>query len=325
MGWIDVLRAADANHQVTSVDRAVALGVSRATFYRSTRPRDGWSAPYPGVRVAPGATGVKTALAAAVAAAPNAVIAGRTATWLRGLRDYPPAVNELVVPHGAWRPVGPKLVVRSARWLRSEDLEEVDGLPTLAIPALVIDACTWSERDLRSVIIDLLHQGAVGLDDIKGRLDGVGPRRGRGRLRELVDDLADRQVESVFHDDVLEALGRRGYRPSLSVTPIETPDGRGLRVDIGLPWSVGVEPEGDRFHRTREQRRSDRRRTAQYAGTDWVPVPVDWRDWQLEPERVFRAIDAAILAQLRRGIGVGEPLPPHLVAASRPGGQGNGE
>jgi hypothetical protein len=127
-------------------------------------------------------------------------------------------------------------------------------------------------------------------------------------------DLLDRGVESVFEDEVRADLAVRGYRPSPAPVRIDTPDRRGLTVDIALPWAVAVEPEGDLFHRTREQRRSDRRRTAQYAGTAWVPVPIDWRDWQLTPQVVRAAIDAAVLAQHATGRGATTPLPPHLRA-----------
>jgi hypothetical protein len=312
--WSDVLEDAHRRHRVTSVRRATALGVSRATFYRRTTPRAGWTAPFPGVRITPGGLpSVRTQVVSLVEAVGAGAAAGRTAAWLHGLRTYPPDVVEIVALHGCWRPPRrPTYRVRLARWLRPEDVVEVDGVPVLDLPALAVSAARWAPRELRALIIDALQRGLTDLPALVARAAAVGPVDGVGELRTLLRDLQQRQVESVFHDEVLDTLQRRGYRPATEVTHLATPDGRGLAVDIALPWHVAVEPEGDAFHRTRAQRRADRRRVAQYAGTSWVPVPVDWHDWHLEPERVLAAVDAAILAQRARGIGRDVPLPAHL-------------
>jgi very-short-patch-repair endonuclease len=66
---------------------------------------------------------------------------------------------------------------------------------------------------------------------------------------------------------------------------------------------VVIETEGDAFHRTREQRRLDRRRMAAYAATPYAVVPVDWRDWYRDREHVLASIDAAIARQRQLGIG----------------------
>lgn len=166
----------------------------------------------------------------------------------------------------------------------------------------------WSatDRDLRALLIDGLHRGVVTVDEIVRYLEGVGPVPGKVRLRRLCEDLAGRQVESIFNDEVGAELARLGYPPDRSVRRISTPDGVGLRIDVALPtWQIAVEPVGDTFHRTREARRQDRRRHAAYAGTDWVQVPGDWRDWHLDRAHVLRSIDAAIVRQRRRGEVVG--------------------
>jgi hypothetical protein len=327
--WAAVVQDAARRHRVTSVSRAASLGVSSATFYRRTSAEPGWSRPFPGVRVAPGELpSVQTQVVSLLEAIGAGGAAGRTGAWLHGLRPYPPDVIEVIAPHGRWRP--PRRAsyrVRLARWLADDDLVELDGVAVLALPALLISAARWEPRELRALAIDALQRGLTDLDHLRARVSAVGPVEGVGTVRRLLGELGDRRVESVFHDEVLDTLHQRGYRPARTVTRIATPDRRGLSIDIALPWSVAVEPEGDAFHRSRAQRRADRRRTAQYAGTDWVPVPVDWHDWMLEQDRVLAAIDAALLAQWTRGFGRDVPLPPHLetVASGRPPRRDGGE
>jgi hypothetical protein len=313
--WIDVERDAAAHHGVTSARRAQELGVSAATFHRRATAARGWGAPHPGVRTSPtSVAGVKRDLLVATRALRGtSAAAGQAATWLHDLRRWPPDRLEVVVDHRGYLPaLGPPYAMRRARWLRADDVAEIDGVPTLTVPALLLSVARWPLRELRALLIDALHRGLVTVPAVRARVGTVGPTAGVGGLRRLLDELADRTVESVFHDDVLEELLRLGYRPSRHPVRIDTDDGRGVLADIGLPWKVAVEPEGDAYHRTREQRRKDRRRAAQYAGTEWRSVPVDWRDWHLERSSVLAALDAAVLAQWRAGVGTQVPLPPHL-------------
>jgi hypothetical protein len=312
--WRDVVVDAEGRHGVTSRWRADQLGLDSTTFYRRSAAA-GWEPVLPGVRIAPGRAQDLRSILVAVADATRgqAVAAGRTATWLHGLREWPPQLLEVLVPHELSPPPRHRrIVVRRARWLRAGDMIDVDAVRTLNGPALALSAARWPAEELRGLLIDGSHRGILDLEELLERLVDVGPIPGKGALRKAAHDLLHRGIESVFEDDVRTDLSRRGYQPAPGPQRIETPDGRGLTIDIALPWKVAVEPEGDLYHRTREQRRADRRRTAQYAGTDWVPVPVDWRDWQLEPDRVRRAIDAALLAQQRAGRGGTSLLPPHL-------------
>jgi hypothetical protein len=311
--WSEIARVAEDRHHVMNVRLAEDLGIDASTFFRRTAS-EAWVVPFPGVRIAPGkGEDLRPVLVAAIDAADGiAAAAGRTAAWLHGFEQRPPKRLEIVVRHGAAPPEHDLLLVRRSRWLRASDVAEVDAVPTLTGPALALSAASWRADDLRALLIDAAHHGVLDLGDVEQRAKEVGPIAGKGRLRRLAAELAGKRMESIFEDDVRRDLDRRGYRPLPGPEAIETPDGRGLTIDIALPWCVAVEPEGDAHHRTREQRRADRRRTAQYAGTPWVPVPVDWRDRQLEPERVLSSIDDAVLAQHRAGHGAEVPLPSHL-------------
>jgi hypothetical protein len=311
--WAAVSRDAEGRHHVASVTRAAELGLGPSSFYEGAA-RAGWSKLFPGTRVAPGKAGdLKTILVAVTDSAPLAAASERTAAWLHGLVLRPPQRLEVVIPHGRSARKHDRVGFRRARWIDPErDVVEVDAIPTLGGSALALTWASLEGAELRTLLIDAAHRGIVDLGALEARIAGLGSFPGRERLRRLAVELAQSRMESGFEDDVRRDLTRRGYDPAPGPTPIATPDGKGLTVDIALPWYVAVEPEGDRFHRTREQRRTDRRRLAQYAGTPWVPVPVDWRDWQLEPDRVRAAIDAAVLSQHRAGWGREVPLPPHL-------------
>jgi hypothetical protein len=175
---------------------------------------------------------------------------------------------------------------------------------------MVISASHLGPRSVRPLLIDATFHGLTDPDEVLARVERIGPIPGRGSLVAVARWLADRRVESVFQDDVAAVLTLLGYAPATSTTRIATPDGRGVTPDVPLPrWLVAVDPQGDAFHRSRQQRRSDRRRLAAYAGTDWVPVPVDWRDWYHDRDHVLAAIDAAIASQRRRGIGTGHEPP----------------
>jgi hypothetical protein len=313
--WIDVERDAAQHHGVTSARRAQELGVSAATFHRRTTAERGWASPHPGVRTSPfSVAGVKRDLLVAMhVLRGTSAAAGQAAAWLHDLRRWPPDRFELVVDHRGYLPaLGTRYAVRRARWLRSGDVVELDGVPSLTASAMLVSAARWPLRELRALLIDALHRGLVTVPAVRARVGTVGPTAGVGGLRRLLDEFEARTVESVFHDDVLDELHQLGYRPSRHPVRIDTDDGRGVLADIALPWKIAVEPEGDSFHRTREQRRKDRRRAAQYAGTEWRCVPVDWRDWQLERSSVLAALDAAVLAQWRAGVGRQVSLPPHL-------------
>jgi len=94
---------------------------------------------------------------------------------------------------------------------------------------------------------------------------------------------------------------------------VGTPDGRGVHPDIPLPdWRIALELQGDRFHRTRPQRAADRRKASQYAGSSWLMMELDWSEWMGNREHFIEALDAAILAQIRRGVADATTRPPHL-------------
>jgi hypothetical protein len=192
----------------------------------------------------------------------------------------------------------------------------VGGVPTLAPPAMLLSLVGSVTDQLRAWLIDALHRRLTTADEILARVREVGPVTGKHMLRELAADLGQCRVESIFQADVADELERLGYRPGRSTRRIPTPDGVGLELDVPLDaWQVAVEPDGDTYHRTREQRRLDRRRDAAFAGTDWVRVPVDWRDWHLDRRHVLDSIDAAIAAQQRRGFGHGL-VPPRIIAVT---------
>lgn len=311
--WNRLIQTVRDQYGVGTVTDALDAGVSRATWYRRTAA-EGWAEPYPRVRVAPWVRpSPLTDLSALVrGCGAGSAATGMTAAWLHGLVP-PPARLEVAVPADRRVPRAAVGAGRRVRWLRETDVVLVQNLPTLAVEPLLLSLHRAPQATVRGLTIDLLHRQHTTLERIGQRLEVASGLDGLPWLRAMVEDLAGRRPESIFHDVVLTDLQRRGYAPSPRPIRVPTSDGIGVTPDIPiLPFQVGIETDGDRFHSDRPQRRRDRRRTARYSSTSWALVPVDWHDWHERREQVLRAIDAAILKQLRRGIGTVADLPPHL-------------
>lgn len=311
--WNTFVQGCRTRYGVGTVGHAVAAGVPAATFYRRTSS-EGWTSPYAGVRVAPWARPSRlTELSALLHAAGDGALAcGETAAWLYQLSPEPRKL-QVCLPHGRRVPRGAEGLVRRCRWLADSDLAMLRNLPALAPAAMFITLAASDSLTLRGHLIDALHRNQIRLQELTNRLAAVGPVPGRRSLARMVFELADREVESLFHDLVLDELTARGYRPLRTPLHIDTPDGRGVLADIPLPdWRVAVETQGDRFHSSRTQRTADRRRTSQYAGTDWLPLDLDWWEWIGNRAHFFEALDAAILRQFERGMGSAALLPAHL-------------
>lgn len=313
--WPRFERACLDRHGVGDADLARSHGVPPERYYRRTA-RERWQAPAPGVRLHPDATRSvqQRLLVVCCVSSRVAAASGGAAVWLHGLRDRPPKRLAVLCQHDTQFRTYGGVVVRRARWLDRDDVVERDHVPTLDVPAMLLSLLGRPRRDLLRLVIDAVHLGLTTPDAVLDRFARVGPVAGKQVLRDVCREVDRHRTESVFQHDVAAELERLGYRPERSTCWIPTPDGIGLNVDVALrAWKVAVEPDGDAYHRTREQRRRDRRREAAFAATDWVRVPVDWRDWHLDRDRVLRAIDDAIAAQRRRGIG----------AATRPPARGH--
>ena len=311
--WNDFVLDCRDRYGVATVEHARRRGIAPATYYRRTN-RERWLQPYPGIRTAPWVQpSPYTALSALLhAGGERAAATGATAAWLHGLRPVPSRL-EVAIPHGQRVPLGAERQVHRHRWLRDDDRMTAQRLTVLRIPAMTLTMADRPAVELRALVIDALHGERVNLVAIGSRLAAVGPIPGRRQLARMLHELADRKVESIFHDLVLDDLTRRGYRPGRAPVRVQTPDGRGVHPDIPLhDWLVAIEVQGDRFHRTRAQRAADRRKASQYAATDWLVLELDWWEWMGNREHFLEALDAAILAQVRRGVADEATLPPHL-------------
>lgn len=309
--WPAFDQAARERHGVADAALAAAHEVTRSRFQRRTG-RESWRAPREGVRLHPHVPDsvqqritVVTVCTAGLAAASR-----ESAAWLHGLRTHPPDRQHVALAHPYRADRYRDVLIHRARWMTAEDISEVQGIPTLTVPATLLSSCRSDPDRQRARLIDVLHRGLATADEVLGLLERVGPVPGKATLRCLCEELGPLTVESIFQDDVATRLLTLGYPVERSVGHIDTADGIGLAPDVVLaPYRLALETEGDTFHRTREQRRKDRRRLAAYAGTSWVPYPIDWRDWLEDRDHVLDGLDAAIEQQRRRGFGRDVPPP----------------
>jgi hypothetical protein len=339
--WRRFVRACRDTEGVGTRATASAAGLHPSTWRRRCA-REGWAFPYAGVAIAPWARHGEVPALAAVAAAHGGALAGATARWRHDLGGRP-RVLEVVIPHAtpvrAVRPDPPpvpplelavsdaeaaahaaaraeredhrrwharcrRITVRRCRWLRPDDVSLVGGVPVLGVAATAISLAATAPDELRAFLVDARHAGAVDLAEVRTRLADVGPVASRHLLTSTLDDLEGRRPESIFHDEVLTELQRRGYRPATAPMHLPTPRGRPVSPDIPLPdWQVAIETDGDRYHRDRDARRRDRERQSAYASSTWRCILVDHQTWTTAREQVFADIDAAIASQRRLGIG----------------------
>ncbi|MEX1164033.1 MAG: hypothetical protein WEB03_10670 [Nitriliruptor sp.] len=309
--WPAFEQAVRERHGVADAALATELGVTRSRFHRRTA-RESWTVAREGVRLHPHVPdSVQQRVTVVTVSTAGLAAASRdTAAWLHGLEARPPDRQSVALAHPYRAERHRDVRIHRARWLTSDDVVAVQGVATLTVPATLLSSSRADATRQRARLIDVLHRGLATTDEVLALLDRVGPVPGKGTLRDLCHEFGPLTVESIFQDEVARTLSGLGYPAERSTTRIDTPDGVGLTPDIALrPWKVAVETEGDAFHRTRSQRRTDRRRIAAYAGTPWVPYPIDWRDWFDDRDHVLDGLDAAIASQRELGTGR-DHLPP---------------
>ena len=134
---------------------------------------------------------------------------------------------------------------------------------------------------------------------IERRLESLGGkgRPGSGRLRAVLTDRgSSAAAASRLEVKVWRALRGAGMRP-VRQHPVQV-GATTYRIDAAFPqWRLGVEGQGDAFHRSQLQRRREYRRLADLVSISWRIIPVTWEDITIDAdavvERVVRALASA--------------------------------
>jgi len=198
-----------------------------------------------------------------------------------------PSSMRLYGIRGVWSESVEVMVAGSRRHLlegvRLRRLDQIDaldistrlGIPVLSAPlALLLLGATESERKVETAVHDAVHLGLVTRSSLFAVLDRYAARGRRGvtKFRAALDSLPSdgTATERNLELDMLRLLRLSGLpRPKVQWRVVDA-DGVCRRLDLAYPdVKLDVETDGDRWHRYRRDRRSDRRRDDALEALGW--------------------------------------------------------
>ena len=225
---------------------------------------------------------------------PTAVVAGRSAAVLLGVRDAAAAADpvEVLVPR-TYR-FGPVTGLR----IRQGDVEAADVVTTrelrhTAALRTACDVARWEPVVEGVVVLDMmLSHGLVTPADLRARVEALGVVPGCRRAATAVG-LADGRAESPQESRTRVVLVSAG----LAVVPqfeVRDDDGRWVaRVDLALPeLRIAVEYDGA-WHGERGQLARDRRRLNRLTAAGWLVLHLTAADLR-DPEQLVARLQALI-------------------------------
>lgn len=229
----------------------------------------------------------------------DAVVTGRSAVWIRGSRRLgEPSHHELLVNRPR-APVVKGAAVRRTRTLPAVDIAAVEGVPTLAVPRLMVELCgRIPDLDFVAVLDDLLGSGDGALRrDVHSRAEGLCV--GRKSVARLVD-LTKPGAEAAFRSWLERHTGRLFTAAGLPPPDwnVELRDDAAAVIGIGdavwVEQRVVVELDGLRFHSTPAERRRDNRKDRRLSMTGWLVLRYTWLDLMERPEEVIAEVRGSL-------------------------------
>ena len=227
-------------------------------------------------------------LAAVLACGPRAVLSHWSAAVLwRIVRDTGLARVDVLVPGEVLRR-RPGIALHRRSHLAACEVTSRDGIRvTSPICTLVDIAADLSTRRLEAVVNEAVTLDLFQYDDLCSTIAQLGPRRGVGHLRRMLErdsfTLTDSALERMFLP-----LARRAGLP----VPETRARANGFRVDFFWPQlGLVVETDGLRFHRTPAQQAADRRRDQAHAMAGMTPLRFTHGQVKFEPAYVVAALD----------------------------------
>ncbi|HEX6422052.1 MAG TPA: type IV toxin-antitoxin system AbiEi family antitoxin domain-containing protein [Acidimicrobiales bacterium] len=296
------LARAATQHGLLTAAQCRELGFSRNAVHRLTT-RGVWAREAPGVYRVVGAprTWYGRALAAVLAAGPDAVASHRSAAHLWGLAGFPPPGRiEVTVPrHRRPRSRGGvvvhesrafDLVGRTRRW----------GVPVTSAPRVIVDLAASADDD-----VTVLR----ALDEVRRLhlatwtelwecllLHAAHGRPGVQRCRRILCLRDGKTVpDGEFARLFLLLLARAGLPEPVSEHRIRLA-GSTCRLDAAYPdRRIAIELDG-RGHASEATYESDRRRDNRLGLAGWTVLRFTWRRFSTRPDEVVTEVAAAIAA-----------------------------
>ncbi|MEZ5183298.1 MAG: hypothetical protein R2702_15720 [Acidimicrobiales bacterium] len=283
-------------HGLITRAQALAAGGSDGAIGRRIA-RGAWSRMRAGVYAigAPPSTWEQRAMAAVLAAGPDAWASHRTAARLWGLVERSGPI-ELVVPDER-RVRLEGVVAHRSRHLTRADRSSRDGIACTTLPRTIVDASASAGERLVGRWVDLgIRDHGLSITSVAGRASELaGP--GRRIPPSLVAALALRSDghdpgRSALEARVIEALARAGLPAPERQWRFERADGRHGFLDLAYPGALlAIELDGWAEHGLRSAFDADRVRGNEVVLAGWRLLRFTWA---MSDAQIVAAVVAAL-------------------------------
>jgi very-short-patch-repair endonuclease len=240
---------------------------------------------------------------AAACLSTGGVASHRSAAWLHGLIDDPPARPELIVGPTQGTRQGP--VVHRSADLIARDVVRLQGIRTTNPTRTLIDlGAVEAPPILEAALERALHARLTTVDRLIQRFFQVARpgRAGVGPLRPLLveRDPTIAPAASDLETLLLQILRDHGLPAPVRQFEIEV-DGETFYLDVAYP-ELKIFMEGDGFgvHTMRRVFERDRHRQNLLVLLEWMPLRFTWRQLVRTPGKVVAQVGAARTKRLRR-------------------------
>jgi very-short-patch-repair endonuclease len=231
------------------------------------------------------------------------LVAGASSMRLFGIRGVWESLPEILVA-GRHLPDLRGVRIRRIDQIDALDIDHRFGIPVVSMPlALLLLGATHSERKVETAIHDAVHLGLTSRAELEAVLDRYAARGRRGvtKFRAGLEALPSdgTATERNLEVDMLRLLRVNGLpRPKVQL-PVIDADGIRRRLDLAYPEAkLDIETDGDRWHKIRGDRRSDRRRDDALEAVGWEVQRYDSDDIHVWSGLTVRRIRRSLSARL---------------------------
>ncbi|MPZ89213.1 MAG: hypothetical protein GEU81_14330, partial [Nitriliruptorales bacterium] len=245
--WQGLFALGRRQHGALALSDGERFGWSRNALLLHAR-RQGWERPQPGVVLLPGTQRTfETRVATALLQVGGRVLAGRrTAAYVLGMVDRPPATVEMVLPADRRLPRLEGVEAWRSRTLHRADAINRNGLRLTAPGRTVVDlAAVMGVDRLRSLMIDARQRRVVRLEEIAAIHERIGRTPGGPRLTQVLAELDEECCDSMLEWYWRRALRAHDLHPHPRPFPFRCADGITIEIDVAFPdqW-VACECDG---------------------------------------------------------------------------------
>ncbi|HZD23448.1 MAG TPA: type IV toxin-antitoxin system AbiEi family antitoxin domain-containing protein [Acidimicrobiia bacterium] len=234
--------------------------------------------------------------AAAVLSRSRAYVAGRSAAYLLGLRDFRKGTPTVMVPAGSNSRLTIARVIRTRHFDVIATVRLAGFVVTSAAETLTTLARELSRADLANALEDALLAGKVRLEEFGPVLAREEASPWGGVMAEVVfEHSPDAPTwDSTYLEALVERLLRRGDLPPWVREFPFSIRGRPARVDVYIPvWRLVIEADGRAWHGRFVDQEADRRRDAELAAKGIQVIRLTYSMLTEEPDRCLEMILAA--------------------------------